>query len=130
MEKPKPPAPMDRPQVEMAMCCDLPLISTFLFPKAEWYCTKCHRTYGYLEVPTRAIPTADLMEMAEVLQGTFEQIARDCIPPRSRKVGCATCETNPGRYHEEHATEEALEKSKRAYAMLRGLEAGWNSPKC
>ena len=100
---------------KIAMCCDTPLISTFIFPYNEWYCRVCKTTYPLLNV-SRVESTQELLDAQTVNKKWFRDAAKDVIPPRSRRHGCKQC---AGENHEDHASEEELAASQEAYFQLR-----------
>jgi hypothetical protein len=52
--------------------CGDPLISTFRFPGAEFYCVACEATFGFL-APVGKPPTPDLEARYEELQAAFRE---------------------------------------------------------
>lgn len=104
----------------MAVCPrdGAPLISTILFPKAEFYCLECGARLGWLD-PAAAKPTSELDARYEALKAEWDEHAA----PRLRvlRVWFRDCEEcmKHGPYHEAHATEAEREAHDAAMAWLR-----------
>lgn len=105
---------------KLAMCrtygCGAPLIATFLFAHAEFYCLECGKRYGFLS-PRPAEPTPELVWQAG-LEAEWDEHAA----PRLR-VGawwlddCEQCRPH-GEYHLEHATDAEREAHDAALEWL------------
>ncbi len=99
----------------IAMCCGTPLIPTFTFRGNEFYCRNCKTPFPMFGV-RRIICTPELDAAQDENTEWFREIAKDCIPSGARLGDCEQCDA--GGYHLDHATDEAIEKSKQAYHSL------------
>lgn len=100
----------------VAVCCGTPLIWTFMFSKAEWFCRVCRTPFPMLNTE-RVDVTAELLLAKEENERWFDDIAKDCIPYRSRLCNCAKCDG--GEDHLDHATDDEIERSGLAYQRLQ-----------
>ena len=111
----------DSNPIKFGMCCGTPLVATFVFSGAEYYCVRCGSTYGMFDVP-RKIETPALREERERNSAAFDSVAKGAIPRNSLRRDCEKCNT-PGKhdgYHHQHATSEQAAASEEAYAALKG----------
>ena len=99
---------------EIAVCCGTPLVWTFMFSGAEWYCRKCKAQIPMLNVE-RIDSTPDMVKEKAENADWFFEIAKDCIPLGSRRRGCEKCNSEN---HLDHATPKELALSIVAYGKL------------
>jgi len=103
---------------EIAMCCGTPLIWTFCFSHAEYYCRKCGANIGMMGV--RGVETTPKLEReSEENEKWFKDIMDDHIPFNCKFDKCEECQKPGSTYHHQHATPEQLEKSKQALEILK-----------
>ena len=111
----------------MALCpaCEAPLIATFAFSKAEFYCLECGGHYGWL-APTPGEPSPELDARYEALRSEWEQLGGpNLLGGGAMLKSCATCST--GEPHLQHATKaerEAHEAALHALAARAGRRRG------
>ena len=109
----------------LALCrgCHAPLISTFAFPGAEFYCVECGRTCGFLNPMRGDGDDPQLQERYEGLKVEWDENAGEKLMPGGAfwQRGCEGCESEEGRRlgHWEHATDEEREADKKARAWLK-----------
>lgn len=99
-----------------AACCGTPLVATYLFSGAEWFCVECRSTRGLLNVPERLEYSSAAKAESEENRQRFRAIAKDFIPFGCRLDGCAKCES--GEDHRDHITDEEREASDEAVRRL------------
>ena len=105
----------------IAICCGQPLIFTFMFSGAEYFCMSCKSKYGMLGVPDRVEATEELHKKSRELDDEFSAIAKDCVPVGCKINGCPECDkAGSGVYHTHHMTDEQHEASRAAYKRLMG----------
>lgn len=111
----------NRAPEQLGMCCGTPLVTTFVFSGAEYYCVRCGSTYGMFDVP-RKIETPALREEWGRNRAAFDSVANRVIPQNSLRLDCEKCAApnRPNGYHHEHATSEQAAASDEAYAALKG----------
>lgn len=107
----------------IAMCCDKPMIWTFIFPGAEWFCSECKSSVGMMNA-TSVDETPELAAEKDRITKLFRAVAKDYIPPRSGRVGCKKCEIDRD-YHVNHATDEELKKSEIAHKRILSPVSTW-----
>jgi len=101
----------------VAVCCGTPLIWTFMFSGAEWFCRKCKSNLGMMNAES-ILATPELLKEKKENNLWFDEIAKDCVPRGCRFAKCEKCDK--GEYHIFHATLEEKEASKKAYSKLWG----------
>lgn len=98
----------------VAMHCDRPLVWTFTFSYAEWYCLECGGQFGMFGVVS--VPaTVELLALREANNAWFEAIAVHIITPRSRMADCDLCTRSD---HDTHVTFAQVAAHERAMAAL------------
>jgi len=105
---------------KVAMCrdCNVPLVMTFAFRAAEFYCLECGRTYGFFG-PSPADETPELLGDMRAREAEWEEHAgRHLLTVGARRTDCSTCSTN-GEDHVAHATDEERAADKAARAWMR-----------
>ena len=68
----------NRAPAQLGMCCGTPLVATFVFSGAEYYCVRCGSTYGMFDVP-RKIETPALREERERNSAAFDSVAKGAL---------------------------------------------------
>lgn len=101
--------------VKIAMCCQTPLIRTFAFRGAEWFCRECKSSYPLMNVE-RVDSTPELDRMKEENSSWLATAKKGFIPGGSRRQGCDKC--RDGEFHIEHATDQEKTDSQNAYARI------------
>ena len=97
--------------------CGTPMIWTFKFSGAEYYCVKCGVTQGIFGSAQSVQWTAALDKEQEINKKVFHRISAACIPRGSRRKDCKKCD---GQDHQAHASKTDLEKSDATYKLLAG----------
>lgn len=97
--------------------CRTPLVWTFKFSKAEYYCSTCKSAMGMLEAERRAW-SADLAKRHKQLVAVFGELSKPCIAYGERRMNCEKC--SAGEDHLNHASAEAIAASRAAYDVLIG----------
>lgn len=106
----------DQPRFAICCICETPLVPTFIYSGAEWYCVKCGREYPYMSCE-KVDWREDLAAESDRLNTAFRELTKDCIPRGARKRDCEKC--SAGEYHLDHATDEELQASLRGYQGVR-----------
>jgi hypothetical protein len=110
------------------ICCKLPLISTLIFRKREFYCCKCGKTYEFFgeqeseltnstEHGTPSLRHVQLSKLLRELEAKFMDASANCIPLFSKLSNCEKCKTDSD--HWLHITPEEAAESNAAYDKLR-----------
>lgn len=99
-------------------CCprcagDVPLISTFAFYKAEFYCLDCGGRFGFLSPNRPEHPGAELDARLAAYEAEWEEHAGRKLLGAFWLTDCERCD-GLGEYHPAHAT--ALELAAHATA--------------
>ena len=94
--------------------CDKPVVWTFMFPGAEWFCLFC-KWQGGLFYAERRDHTPELVELRDKITKEFKKLVAHYIPPTSYRKGCDKC---PHEYHINHVTKVVRTRSKNAYQKL------------
>ena len=108
---------MSTPTAMCRSCADSPLVSTFHFYKAEFYCLDCGGTFGFLE-PRAGESTPELLARSEAYAAEWAEHADALITPRSYLLD--TCEQCKGarESHDQHATDDEWQAHRAAEAWL------------
>ncbi len=100
----------------IAICCNTPMIWTFAFMGAEWYCRKCGASIEMMNADT-VDATPELEKQKKENEKWFHGIMKDYIPGGAFYKSCDKCKGN--EFHSMHATETELKESKEALSRLR-----------
>lgn len=65
-------------RISICKKCGEPLMFTFMFDGAEYYCLKCHDSYGYCDSETVEL-TQELECKLKLYKKIFKAIAKDII---------------------------------------------------
>ena len=103
--------------MKIAMCCNIPLIPTLMFHKAEYFCSKCKRTYGLFGTPDSTEETDEILQELDSLREWFANAVSGYIPFGAMKPECDLCKSEP---HHIHMTEAEAKESDAA--LKRVLE--------
>lgn len=98
--------------------CGCPLIFTLIFAGSEYFCPNCKGTYGFLGAGKIVDLTPDLRRRNQLVEAWFNDLVKDFIPGGARLSRCEKCKGE--ETHLEHATDEEIEASERAYEALMG----------
>jgi cytochrome c1 len=104
----------------IAVCnnCGRPLVSTMVFPGAEYFCTRCKSRFGMMDVDEVAA-TPELLKQLKADTTFFKRYAKDLWFGRVKKAGCVRCAEG---WHTEHLTEKevaAMEKAKKVLMEVK-----------
>jgi len=102
---------------EIAIHCGTPMVQTFMFSRAEFYCTICGTTQGIFSI-VYALATAELLQERQRNKKSFAKVASACIPTGCYLPNCKKC--GEGEEHSMHAPYSELVKSDLAYISLNG----------
>lgn len=108
---------------EIRVCdCGGPLIWTFLFDGAEYFCLNCHRSMGMLGAG-RVVPlTVELKAQQKVAKDVFNSLRNHLMGSGAyQRTDCKKCK-NSSEYHPRHATKYELAKNDAAKRMLNVLK--------
>jgi ribosomal protein L37AE/L43A len=100
--------------------CGTPLISTFLFPGAEWFCMKCKARGGLIGFGKEVVATKELLSVLYPLRKKFERHASHIWIGGAFKVGCSKCITQ-GQYKSYHAWHLTPEEKVRQDNSVKAL---------
>lgn len=107
-------------QQRIAVCkCENPMVFTFAFLGAEYYCLDCGRTSGFFTDRVEATP--ELIKKLKSDTQKFKRIMKDHIPYGCWFTDCKLCEKHK-EYHYHHATDKQKEASKKALEKLEALK--------
>lgn len=100
---------------EIAVCCGTPLVFTFKFSGAEYYCLRCRRAFGMFDVHT--VPKTSALDAERIRnEDEFERLAVDLVARGERRRDCDRCAF--GEDHSRHCGDEARRRSDEAYRRL------------
>lgn len=113
---------------EVAVCpyCGEPLLWTFIYSGAEWYCLRCGYSCGMFG-EKRAEATPELKMRRVLYKRVFNTIAKDIIPAGAYYDKCDKCKPG-GAWHVAHASNREKVKDKEARRLLTIL-AGYGNEK-
>lgn len=98
---------------KIAICnCGSPLISTFMFSGAEYFCMECGSSYGMFDTD-RVDSNPELEKRHKRLEAKWEKISKHLLTGGVMFRSCDTC-TEKREAHINHATEEELKLHKAA----------------
>ncbi len=103
----------------VAMCrCGEPLVHTFAFSGAEFYCLSCGSHYGWRE-PDGKVETPELIAWMKAVEAEFVELGgRDLLGGGLIRRDCETC-VRTGQVHLGHATAEERAAHERALGALK-----------
>ena len=105
---------------KIAVCnCGSPLISTFAFSGAEYYCLDCGRKYGMLGVD-RVAATPEIKQELDDNEKTFSEIREGLLSGGAMLKDCNTC-SQTGQSHLHHATPKEVKAHEAALKRLKEL---------
>jgi len=96
--------------------CGNPLISTFIYSGAEYYCIDCGSSYGFFDGYKDVDETQELNKRGEENLKWFLDIRKDLIGGGMKIRGCKKCDE--GGYHLHHASDDEIKKHKEAEKKL------------
>lgn len=106
-------------------CCprcdgDVPLVMTFAFYGAEFYCLDCGGRFGFLD-PIGRDETPDLLEAMESRKNEWaENAGLFLLVPGSGLTTCERCKAGPDHFdHPGHATDEERAADVRAREWIK-----------
>ena len=103
---------------DIVVCCDTPMVWTFAFPGAEWFCRICKGVLPMFNAE-RVKATPELEEAKAANAMWFSEVSKDWIPETAFFSDCHKCEKDH-EHHIDHATDE--EKAASVIAHLALLE--------
>ena len=99
-------------QIKVCEFCSKPLIWTFLYAGAEYYCLDCSGRWGMLGAGEDVDVTTKLRAESKVYNDVFKSIEKHYFGTGSfTKKNCEKCKSGNDRCHTQHATEYEKEKS-------------------
>ncbi len=101
---------------QITIHCGTPMVRTFMFSGAEFYCVKCGNTegiFGGIDINE----TDELLKEWKENEKLFQKIADDYIPKGGMFLNCEQCKREE---HLLHASQEDIKKSDEAYKLLAG----------
>lgn len=99
-------------------CPDTPLISTFHWPGAEFYCLDCGAHLGWLE-PCGAAETPELLARLRALEAEWKENAGPKLLTQGAWLrGCPRCDAERDYNHAGHATVEEHAAHEAAVAWI------------
>ena len=109
---------------EIKVChnCDFPLLWTFLYNGAEYYCLRCGGSTGMLGGGKNVEETKELRAKYVVAKKVFEALRPFLIGDGCyTKNNCKKCKNGKDKYHTKHLTELEKEKNEIASEILKNL---------
>lgn len=100
--------------------CSKPVVWTFMFSGAEWYCLFCKWRGGML-FAERKPHHWKTKQLKEKIEAEFNRIRKSIIPPTAWMKGCAKCEEGK-EYHILHVSSDLRKESEAATKELED----WN----
>lgn len=96
---------------------DTPLIWTFVFPYAEYFCMAGNHSEGMLGAGYKVELTPELEALNTLYHRRWGQLKRHIVAGRFWRKDCAKC--NGDEYHNEHLTDQEVRRSKLALQKLQ-----------
>jgi len=111
---------------EIMVCNDheAPLIWTFMFTGAEYFCMAGNHAGGMLGTGHRVPLTPELKEQYSLYKRRWGQLRRHIVVSRFWLKGCDRCADGKGSAHIDHLTDEEKRRSKMALAKLEAYADG------
>lgn len=105
---------------EIMVCnsCEQPLIWTFAFPYAEWFCMNEYNWGGMLGFGHRVEATPELKAQLTLFRRRWGQIRKHLVMGRFKRRDCIKCEKS-SEDHNDHLTDEEIRKSEWAVNKLK-----------
>ena len=109
-------------KIKVCYNCGFPLLWTFLYDDAEYYCLRCGSCTGMLGGSKDVEETKELRAQYIVAEKVFEALKPFLIGVGCyKKDKCKKCKEGKDEYHTQHLTELEKEKNKIADEMLKDL---------
>lgn len=115
-----------RHETEIVVCNthETPLIWTFKFPYAEYYCMSGGHAGGALGTGKAVPTTLELLELKIAERKLWDEISPDIALGKFWRKDCDKCSTDGDNYHLKHMTDEQKEASAKALAKLEEYANG------
>lgn len=104
---------------------EAPLIWTFTFPGAEYFCMAGNHAGGMFGAGKRVEATPELMEQYHLFKRRWGQLSKHIAIGRFWRKDCAKCDVGNGEYHIQHLTEDEKRRSEMALKKLEEYAHGW-----
>lgn len=93
--------------------CEAPIVSTFAFRGAEWYCLDCGKTVAWFSEISLPNTKRNRERLAK-REAEFDPIAHALLVPFSKLRDCDRCQANFDDDHCLHVNEAEIEADKQA----------------
>lgn len=104
---------------KIAICsCGAPLIYTFMFSGAEYFCIECGSKYGMFDTESTEVTPA-LKKRSTANKAKWSAISADLLTGGVMFRSCTKCDK--GDSHLSHATPEEVKKHEKALKKLREI---------
>ena len=117
---------MEKTKKEIRVCgCGAPLVWTFLYDGAEYFCLNCQSTGGMFGTGKDVPATAETRANEKVVQDVFKALRKHLWGSGGfTKSNCKKCRANTERfhYHPHHASKYERLKNEVADRMLDALK--------
>ena len=107
---------------EIKICsCGAPILFTFLYNGAEYFCMNCHSSEGMLGAGKNVDSTIELRAESKVVNKVFKSLRPFLIGDGCfQRTGCKKCK-GTGEYHTQHLTKREKTENQIAEKMLNQL---------
>ena len=118
---------MNNEKIKVCSNCQFPLLWTFLYDGAEYYCMNCQSSVGMMGAGDDVPVTAELKAKYRVAKDVFGALRKHLLGGgRFTRRTCKKCREGIDPYHGSHLTEKEKQRDKVADLFLDAL-AGKNN---
>jgi len=113
---------MKNKEIKVCSNCQFPLLWTFLYQGAEYYCLNCQSSVGMLEAGGDVPVTTELKAKYRVAKDVFGALRKHLLGGgRFTRDTCKKCRDGIDQYHGSHLTEKEIQQDKVADLFLDKL---------
>ena len=111
---------MNKAKIKVCSNCQFPLLWTFLYDGAEYYCLNCQSSEGMMGAGDDVLATPELKAKYRVAKDVFGALRKHLLDGgRFKRATCKKCRVD--RYHGSHLTEKEIQQDKVADLFLDKL---------
>ena len=113
---------MRKKEIKLCRNCQFPLLYTFLYDGAEYYCLNCQSSVGMMGAGNDVPVTPELKAKYRVAKDVFGALTKHLLGGgRFTRDTCKKCKVGIDPYHGNHLTEEEKQQDKVADLFLDKL---------
>ena len=109
----------ETPTISVCNSCEMPVVWTFAFPYAEYYCLLCGNKTGMMGGKTETPATEELKALKRLIEKVWKVLRADYTGSGNYRVSkCKKCDNED---HKHHFTKKKIERSKASILLIEKL---------